>query len=238
MKKYLLLLLFLASFGNALTLDEIITQVRIINKDNNSDAQLQAYSSATLTTWINEAQEDAVFRTGCLEKRATIDTNTSSFEYTISTDCIVPIRVHYNTGGSTITTKYDRLDYATIEELDRDYNYWEVSSSNVPKNYYYRADKIGLYPPPSASYSGTGYLRIDYVKRPHELVNGSDIPFDNQKHLYPLHHLLKWYVSAVIKYKEGDKVNGDFYWTKYLADLEFAMKRYKSRPDKDGNFKL
>lgn len=240
MKRLIIICSLLATFQicQAFTLSELRSRARDTINDADTDAELQVWTDTQLNTLFTEAQEDLVDRTWCLITSTDIATNTDNYEYILSTECIIPVRVEYWTHTSTTHVRLKELDYMTIAELDRDSGYWQTATSGVPKGYYYRENRVGFYPPIKAAYAGARRAKVYYVRRPTPLSADSHVPLNGRSDLYSYHRTLIWYVAAICFDAVRDIPRRDMAWGKYLGDVESLRRKLKSRPDKEGGFKL
>ena len=217
---------------------EIRAEIRRQVNDINS----MRWSDAVLNDRINAAQDDIAWRTRFVVNRTTIATSVGVMEYSLPADCLIPIRVSYDTDGSSLTVKYEELTYATIPKLDRDGGqYWETTSSGCPTDYYYRGNLIGIYPPPGQNYiPPRGDLRVHYVARPSTMTADSSIPYsvgtNEYRNLFPFHQLIVWHVCAQCAADEKDTGMMNFYWSKFLTDIQQIIAHFNNQPDKQGGF--
>jgi len=217
---------------------EIRTEIRRLVNDVNS----MRWTDAVLNDRINQAQDDVAWRTRFMVNQTTVACTVGQLEYELPADCLIPIRICYDTDGSSVTTKYEELDYATLDKLDRDNGqYWETRSSGTPKEYYYRGNYVGLFPPPGQNYTGDyGDLRLHYVVRPSTMTSDSNIPYtvgsNNYRMLFPFHQLIVWHVCAQCAADERDTAMMNFYWSKYLTDIAEIRVHLNNQPDKKGGF--
>lgn len=77
-----------------------------------------------------------------------------------------------------------RINFKTIEQLyaEEGASWWGVTASNPQKCYLRGKRWLGLYPAPSVDYVGKT-ITVFYNKRPADMVNPTDTPFDNSPFL-------------------------------------------------------
>jgi len=205
MKKYLASLLFvfvLTVYSFALSLDTMLSEIRIRINDAKADTNNQHYSSSTLTTRINMVQEFIAKETLCLEARISTPSITGQREYTFNSDIIKPYRMAYYIANSN-PPSYQRLEWYSMTALDKTPT-WEDVSADLPTRFYTRGQKYGLVVAPSSVYASTYAVQIDYYKKPNALTTGTDVPFDGDVLLYAYHELIIKGVVIMCLEKEQD----------------------------------
>jgi len=244
MKKYLfsiLLTLSLFTNGYALTLAEIRADIRVKIGDAKTDTNNRHWSDTILNSRINIIQDEIAEATLCLQARISTPTVAEQREYNYNSDVIAPIRIAYmvNSTSATVylstTAAYKRLEYVTVAGLDKTYG-WESATSNLPTKYYERGSKYGFYPTPSAVYSSTWAVQIDYFKRPDALTVDTTAPFDQDVLLYSYHKLL--ILGVVIMCREDERMDTSALKTEYWALLQKMGADIKTRNDKQGGFSV
>ena len=206
--------------------------------DTNTDPSIRIFSDTLLHSRIDHAEDDINKQTRSMVSRSTIATVSGTGEYLFSDDVMIINRVMYDTDGSSLTTKYTELSYATIDQLDRDSAGWEYTSSGTPTSYYYRGNYLGIYPAPGFKYSGDyGRIRIDYVVHPTTSTIASDMIFNGYKHLQTYKNAIIDYVCALCAKDENDSPMMNFYWNKYVADINNMIERINNKPDRLGGIK-
>jgi hypothetical protein len=221
------LLIFLLNISAfCLTESEIESQVRTMVNDNGVS---QRYTSAKILGLINIVQDDICAKTFALQKRYYISTSTGIAEYRLPSDCIQILRVAYSVSGST--SVYKRLTYTTIAGQDTSNSLWE-NQTGEPKEYYRRADYIGLKPVPTATYSGTNYIQMDYVVRASSLTNSTDVPFNGDYGLYAFHQAIVYGVVALCEYDKSDNAKYTTMMTIYTDWLNKIIAIVNNVPEK------
>lgn len=178
-------LIGVASFSQALTVQNILDRARVYLKDQGSGVNRQQFSDSTLISFINDGQRELCGSSWILENITTVALTNGTVEYTLPTDFISTKRVYIN-GVLLYQTTQNRLD-AEIPT-------WRNDSSTTPAKYYLfygsSTAKIGFYPKPDTSYTATVY----YAQLPSEVATGSDTPFNANPVMTPYHSGLVYYV--------------------------------------------
>lgn len=219
----------------SMTRGEIISQLRLMLRDN--DATNRRWTDNQLIERINMAELAFVKRSRSVKDTYYITTTSSTAEYTLPTDWISSDRVCYAILPlTTTTTNYKLLEYYTFDSMDAKQPGWENSDRSYPSRYMYRDDKVILWPPPSTTYSGTDFLKIEYSVRPSTMTSDSDIPFNEKVNLYIYHEAILWNVLSLCYSDTGQKELELYYYEKFKAEIETAKDEINNRPDKKGNF--
>jgi len=228
MKKILLSLVIAISLSgvvNALTYENIEDEVRLLVGDDSSSTTEQYFSSTTITRRANIIQDDIAAKTDCIVRRYFITTVTDTLTYHLPTDPLPlkVLRVDFEDSGSTGT--YQKLDYTTMDKLDREYNNWEDLSSGEPLYWYqsFLSTKatsfisVGVKPPPTGDDVGASKLRVDYSHLPAALTATTSVPFNSNPRLYSYHYIIVYGVAMLCS-SGVDRVN-----FKALYDSEIAI---------------
>ena len=228
MKKIFLFFFWLFAYIPAyaqMTFTDIILDIR--SGINDSGPYDYHFSTSTLIRKINAVMNEACSLTGAIEGRAYYTTYSGVREYSLPSDCIGKKVLRAAYWISPSTSSFKRLEQFSIPELDAAYNkVWENRTSGLPINYYLRADKIGLVPAPSATYSTSTAMMVDYIKYPAQAssVTLSSYPFSGLTYLYPYHKLIVIGVIADITGNVSTK-------QEYYALLERMMIEVNDKPD-------
>ena len=137
---------------------DVITRVRNVSGDLNS---LQ-FTDATVFNWINDGIRECAVQNNLLQKRATSSTIVGTPDYNLPTDIL---KLH--------SVKFDeqRLQVLTLQEFEEQYgSSTMVTTNGTPVVCYVWADKLTLYPKPSAVKS----LVIDYIYDPALITAGAN----------------------------------------------------------------
>jgi hypothetical protein len=225
MKKLFIILFLTGSLqAGGLTLDEMISQIRVDIRDNSTINQ--HYSSSTLITKINIVQENIARYTRCLEVRISTPAFTGQEAYLKPGNCLQLERVGFS--SVTSTPSYKRLQYVTIAGLDIDTPFWQTQGNGLPTKYYELGNSYYLYPKPTSTYAVTvttqNAIQVDYIAIPDAfaLSDGSKYPFNESTRLYPYHDLIIKGVKLELGYFDGNT---------YYALLEKMIKELVDRPD-------
>ena len=245
MKKINLILLvsLITSFCHArLTLDDILDQSRLKLRDYSTTVGEQHFSSATLTIKANLGQIDLIDRSLSVMARYFITTSSTSYEYSLPSDFLKPIRVSiidsdYVNDTAVSTTPYKRLGYTTLNKLDEDMIEWEDTDNSEPTHYYIRyttttTNYIGLWPPPDSDYDGAKYLRVEYAPVSVDMDDLTDVPFFSLPYMYPYHELLVLYVTVSGLEDDGFFDQAAYFYKKYEIGIERMIKELNIQPDR------
>ena len=221
----LCLFLFLSSNVYGRSYSDLISQIRINLNDTGPSASEYFYTDIDIVRAINIVEDEIVGYTLCIEGRFSTTTIAGQGEYSLPTDILgIPTRVSYYNTASTST--FRRLEYFSIAGLDTILLSWEAITDGLPKKYYLRGNKIGLYPAPSATFSTTTWntLQVDYIVNPTDVSTTtlSNIPFNGFKQLYAFHGLIIMGAEALLT---GVGYDG------YLILLERMKNNIAERPD-------
>jgi hypothetical protein len=233
MKKLLFcILLAIPIYAQALTKTEIIEQERLLLRDN--DASNRRWTDAQLTTRNDMAEIEFVKRTRCVKDTSLIAITTTTTSYTLPADWLSTDRVCYAILPlTTTTTTYKLLEYWTLDGMDTKQPGWENTSQGYPSRYMYRDDTVVIWPPASASYAGSNYLKIEYTARP---STSTTIPYNEKVNLYGYHNAIIWYTLSFCYSDTGAKELELYYWQKFLGEVDAANDDMNNRPDKKAGF--
>jgi len=196
-----LLILSVITVGFSATLSQLRDDIRSQLKDNNPTETNRRWSDTLLNFRINQIQTNISEETRCLIARISTHTIANQREYAFPSDMIAPIRLAYHIHGST-PPAYKKLEFYIIGGLDNENANWENLSAGLPTKYYEFGDKYGLHPKPSAVYTSTYAVQIDYYQRAADMTADSDIPFNGYVLLYPFHKIL---ILGTVIWCRGDQ---------------------------------
>jgi hypothetical protein len=210
--------------ANGLTLDDIISETRILIQDNSSSTTEQFFSSTTLIRRANYIQDDMCSKTDAIIRREFITTSTGTRDYPITTTP-KPLKImnaYYEDNASTGT--YRKIDYTTTERMDLDYSNWENLAAGRPLEWYQlfistwatSEIRIGVRPSPTGTNVGSNKLRIDVSHLPTQMTSSTDIPFNDNPRLYSYHYIIVYGVAMLCTTGEER-----LYW-KQIYDVEIA----------------
>lgn len=145
----------------------------------------------TLTTRINEAQTIVQGYTNAYQttETGTLNTDDESTDLNANTMDITMVTITRPNGD------IDRLQGITRFNLDYDYPNNRNTDSGDPIFYFYDQQVLRLWPIPDSTYNGLSIF-IREVRKPDDLVDASDIPFNSSNLLIPYHMaIVHWVVS-------------------------------------------
>lgn len=117
-----------------------------------------------MINWVNDGQVGIARHLKCLVGDSFINTLTDQAEYALPVGMFEPIKVIEVSSGLELHSVEYRL-------LSRDNNAWRTITG-TPYLYYFKGDKLGLYPKPSSDISNA--YNIEYFRLPILLVDPSD----------------------------------------------------------------
>lgn len=85
-----------------------------------------------------------------------------------------------------------------VEDLDYHFPDWRNWSAGDPKTWWYDAgnQQLNLVPKPDSNNAITNGLSVYEIRKPTDLVNSTDIPFDSNNQLVPYHDAIVHFVVA------------------------------------------
>lgn len=217
-----LLIFSFCSIGNALTLSDIRTNVRLIVKDSNSNRQ--RFSDANLNSLINVGQREASGASYAIVKSTSISLTANGTNYTLPTDLITIKRV-----------QLDNLDLrqASPEGLDSDPGgKWEDQTGR-PKNYYQlfsNPSDVSVFPVPSTT-SHLGTLEVFYYAFADDLSSDSDTPFNAISRYTIYHDILTYYAAWRLLLIKGEVEKAATYQQLYETRLLALINRANEQPN-------
>lgn len=147
-------------------LSDFLTEVKTRLNEATNDG---LWSTANLTTKINEAVLRVVMDTRILRKDTAIPVTTDVSFYPMPVDCLIPLFLYTSALWGSL-----RLFPSFLLSLDKMYGgmfEWEKDSSNDPQVYVpFSYNWFILWPAPSA----VSTVTLHYVQQPATLVNNSD----------------------------------------------------------------
>lgn len=211
------------SVAHALTLTQLITQVRQNIRDTATSASLQRYSDSIITGYLNEGQRDVVNQTWVISKSTAITLVAGTTYYSLPTDLIAIQRV---------TQEYESLPEVTLEQQDADANYSAWESTGGAPTYFFQdksqTNKIGIAPYPTSGNTGT--LRIIYFAYATDLSGSSDEPYLALDRFDGWHDLLVLYATYRILYIEAMWDKARAFKEQYDARVMLLRQNYGARP--------
>ena len=214
MKKYLVvcLITLLCSLSvNARNLGELRDIIRHDVLDTSGDTNRQRWTDAYVNLLINQAHDDLIKNTDCLQKTTYYTTYISTKSYPLPTDFLSPERVSIWTS----TNVYRVIRRYSLFGLDNWNPYWLQLGNGLPEKYWIFGNKIGLVPPCSSTYAGDTKLKIQYIAKTSSMTADSNIPFNGYEHLKSYHMAIVYKVSEWLKTEERCYDEAAVYENKY-----------------------
>lgn len=216
-------LFLLASISHALTLQDIIDQVRPNIQDNATDSTLFRYTDSYLTTLANQGQREINNLTWCTQISTTVTLLANTSYYNLPTDYITD-KIVIVTDSNGTTTPMTEWTESKVYQNDPDF---EHNGTETPDRYFISyptvgntSMRIGFLPVPGATSTGT--VKIFYVAKPADLSATTDIPFNGISTLTQYHDALSDYIIMRIKMIEG-KYDEALYFQKRYQDQISVM---------------
>lgn len=206
---------------NALNLSQIITEARTLALDASSPTR-QRFSDSQLTTFINQAQRDALAQTKCLRNAITFQLVPGTTFYPLPTDYLTMER---------LTIGYKYIQEMSPAALDGRSRGWQTSSG-YPTYYFINfstPSMIGFAPWPAQA-ADTDTIRIEYDVQPTDMVNNTDSPFNGLTKMTDYHHSLAYFTAAMMSAIDGQAQRSKLYLDMYTAVIGSMAKTCLSRP--------
>ncbi len=229
----LMVFLGLVTGAQALTLSEMRTQIRRNIRDTSTDTTVQAFSDATILSYVNEGQKEMNLLVWSVIGSTTITLATNTTYYSLPDNLLAVNQVSYSRTSPAGTVELKEVSERSLQQSNPDF---ERQTAGPPVNYFTRqsltggnAILLGLVPAPSSSAAGT--LMVQYISQPADLSGDSDVPFDGLLHLAPYHNLIVYYVSSKLTMIRGRTDESTAYATLYGAGLQLMTQKVGQRPN-------
>lgn len=215
-----LLSLIVAPLVQALTLDDLITQVRIFLHDTSEDTDRQRWSDVQITSAINIAQNNVNCLTWCSHGNYSISVTTGTREYALASDVYAIERV---------TLDDEVIPQISIASLDKDDEDWEGSTTDgTPTDYYIRQNLtssessrvIGFNPLPDDDFT----VKVFYISIPEDMSADTDEPFNDYARIAPYHNLVILYTIYWLQSADGNLNEATLAWKQYQAEIAHMNK--------------
>lgn len=234
MHKTILIILVLWLFyqpGDSATLSGIRTDVRDLVQD--TDTNGFRWSSVTLNSRINSAQNLIAAMSRCVSSATYITTNATNREYLLPADFLMPKRASYLVTGTTFYKVLEPTDRIVLDRIAT----WEYSTRGVPARYYidYQVTGssnfvIGLDPFCTTVSSGVNALRVEYYATVPAMSADSDEPFNSADFLSVYHTAIMWYVAAWCKYDDKLYTEAEMFRKNFIDELQILINNIQSKP--------
>lgn len=159
-----------------------------------SDPNNNRWSAAILTKRLNDAGSDIQSITNAIktEEALTPTANVGAVSLDDSTINITRVSIQRSNGNIF------PLDGLNREELDFRYPNWQNLDAGEPFAYWYdgSTNDLNLVPPPDSNNVIASGLSVWEVRKPSDMSNPTDIPFDSNTAMVPYHMaLVHWAVA-------------------------------------------
>lgn len=153
------------------------------------------WSLATLLTRINLAQTEIQGLTNAIKTSETVTPVLNTRTIVLNSNTMDIIRVTKTlSDGTTIRP----LDGITREELEYHYPDWQQWNAGEPLYWFYDATNqtMSLVPVPDQANAITNGINVWESRKPADLVNSTDVPFDSNTQMIPYHMAIVHWVVA------------------------------------------
>ena len=206
-----------------MTLSELLSKLTRDHPDANQ------FTTAQQTSELNEGQLEISYVTDCLPTEGDFNIAANTETYALSSIDSNFLKIDREGGLQIKTissnTKFDRMNYRTMEELDSLYAGWRNDSAGTPHSYFQRGANIHIYPKMSAAVTSGGRLYL--FEKPDVMVASTSKPFNELSQYEPFHKLVVLYAAEVLltsikRYQEASAVH-----SLYIDRLAEMMKFIK-----------
>ncbi|MDI6774018.1 MAG: hypothetical protein QME60_01285 [Verrucomicrobiota bacterium] len=216
----LILVLWLPSAADALTLADLRTESRALALDNGNRLR---FSTATIDGWLNEAQRVANLDVKAIRKSSLFETSAGTTYYALPSDFLQIARV---------TWKYRELGETTPEALAGKVGWNWIEAKGQPTSYYINFSsrtKIAFYPWPDTGQS-TGTVRYEYWAQTTNMKATTDEPFGGTAEFNPHHHFLAYYAAGHMAAIDGRADLAGLYLGLFKDGLDRFRREINDRP--------
>ena len=234
-----------------------MTLAELLSKLTRDHPDVNKFTTAQQTAELNEGQLEIAFVTECLPTEANFNITASTETYVLSTIDSNFLKIDRDGGLHIKTissnTKFDRMNYRPMEELDLLYRGWRNDSAGTPHSYFQRGANIHIYPKMSTAVTSGGRLYL--FEKPDVMVATTSKPFNELSQYEPFHKLVVLYAAEAFltstkRYQEAAAVHSlyvdrlalmmDFVKNgvleDYSPDVEMGLAAYRSTNRRVGRF--
>lgn len=169
---------------------------RLLNDPNND-----RWSTSVLTTRANLAQTDVQGQTKALKTAANNTPVAGTSELQLNVNCMNVIRATITRVNGSIFP----FPGITRDELEFRYPDWQQWGAGEPKLWWFDAvpGKMNLVPIPDAANAISNGIKTWEVRKPADMVNPTDTPFDGSVSIIPYHIAIVHWVVAYCWMDDG-----------------------------------
>ena len=191
-----------------------MTFAELLSKAKRDHPDLNNFTDAQINAELNEGQLEIAYITECLPTEGNFSITASTETYALSSIDSNFLKIDRDGGLHIKTissnTKFDRMDYRTMEELDQLYRGWRDDSAGTPHSYFQRGANIHIYPKSSVAIT-TG-ARLYLFEKPDVMSASTSQPFNELSQYTPFHKLVVLYaaetlLTAIKRYQEAAAVH-------------------------------
>lgn len=218
-----LIILGLSCPSWSLTAADIITQVRVIIKDQSGNATRQYFPDSTLLLFMNDGQKEANQLAYIMQSSYTFSLTAGTTEYQMPSDYFTSLQTYVNTG-----TSFKKIDQTSFNQLDADNATWRSSPCGTAMKYYLDVSSqniyMGIYPCVPTTPSET--ILTYYMQQLTDLTSTTQTPWNGKYQMYPYHSALIYYVTyrAYMTLEEPELANqylGE--WNQFLTTVRSGL---------------
>lgn len=217
----ILLILFLGTSAQALTLSDLRTNSRVLISDSGTATSRFRFTNAQVNEFIAECEREVVAQTFPLIVSRSIELTVGTTYYSLPNSFLAVKRV---TWRNRVITEKSPVALDQTKE-------WETISG-TPQNYFITFASrtlIGIYPFPADSTS-TGTVKVEFYAQADGVSADADVPFNNVREFYPLHYILAYCAATRMAAIDGQVNLVPLYQQIYVQGLSRFASVALSRP--------
>lgn len=169
---------------------------RLLNDPNND-----RWSGETITGRANQIQTEIQALTNAIKTENPLTPTEGQSAVTIDSSAMNVVRVRITNSSGEIKPLVGK----TQEELDFLFSNWKQWDNGEPEYWYLDATlgTVNLVPPPNSSYAISSGLSVWEVRKPTDLSDDTDVPFDSNDGMIPFHMTIVHGVVALCWMDDG-----------------------------------
>ncbi len=203
-------------------LTALIAEARMLALDGSSSTR-QRFTDAQITSFLNEAQREALTQTRCLRQSMIFK--------------LVPGTTYYPLPSNYLTMERLTIGFKYIQEmspaaLDGRSRAWEAASG-YPTYYFINWSSptlVGFAPWPAAS-ADTDTIKMEYDVQATDLASGADLPYNGVTQMTDYHHALAYFASAMMSAIDGQTARQQAFQGIYVGMVAAMKGRCLERPN-------
>lgn len=202
-------------------LSTLISTSRTLALDQQPNGR-QRFSDSQYTTWLNDAQRQAVATTHCLRQSLNFTLLPGTTYYSLPANYLAMER-------ATIGQKY--IQQMSQNALDGRSRGWEAASG-YPTYYFNPVSSptlVGFAPWPAQS-TDTDTVKMDFDVQAADLVNSGDLAFNGNPKMADYNQALPYYAAALASTVQGQAGRAQSYMSVYGAVVKTMSARCLEMP--------